>query len=73
MPHEISALKQFMAEASDEELERRLSELKQEYFQLRVQQATSALENPKRIWLVRKHIARIRTEQSRRRREGAKS
>ncbi|MBI2302970.1 MAG: 50S ribosomal protein L29 [Armatimonadetes bacterium] len=71
MPHEIRTLKQFLREANADELERRLSELRQEHFQLRVQAVTAALENPKRIWMVRKQIARVLTEQHRRRREGA--
>lgn len=67
MPHEISALKQFLREASDEDLDRRLKELKEEHFRLRVQAATAALDNPKRIWFVRKQAARVQTEMSRRR------
>lgn len=69
MAHEISELKQFIREASTTELERRLSELKQELFNLRIQAATSALDNPKRIWLVRKQIARVKTDLGRRQRE----
>lgn len=66
MPHEIGALKQFLRESSDDEVLRRLKALKQEHFNLRVQQATSALDNPKRIWLIRKQIARVQTELTRR-------
>ncbi len=67
MPHETTALKRFLAEASDEDVQRRLKELKEEHFRLRVQAATSALDNPKRIWFVRKQLARIETEINRRR------
>lgn len=70
MPHEVGELKQFLATASDDELGRRLAELKEEHFRLRVTAATAALDNPKRIWLVKKQIARVRTEQTRREREG---
>lgn len=68
MPHEIGQLKGFLREATDDEVTRRLAELKQEHFNLRVQQAVSALDNPKRIHLVRKQIARVQTELTRRRR-----
>lgn len=61
MPHEIGRLKTFIAEAGEDDLRRRLSELKEDYFNLRIRQATSALDNPKAIWLVRKQIARVRT------------
>lgn len=71
MAHEINELKQFIRESSTSELERRLSELKQELFNLRIQAATSALDNPKRIWLVRKQIARVKTDLGRRQREVA--
>ncbi|MCC7490702.1 MAG: 50S ribosomal protein L29 [Fimbriimonadaceae bacterium] len=70
MPHEIGTLKRFIREASDEDLERRLLELKEEHFRLRVEAATSSLENPKRLWFVRKATARLLTEQTRRRRLG---
>jgi large subunit ribosomal protein L29 len=69
MAHELSALKQFLRDASDDELERRLSEFKQEHFTLRVQSAVGGIDNPKRIRWVRKAIARLQTDQGRRRRE----
>ena len=44
-----------------EEQEEKLSELKEELFNLRFQQATGQLENPMRIREVKKTIARIKT------------
>ena len=46
---------------SDTELEQRLSELKEELFNLRFQLATGQLDNPMRIRAVRKDIARVKT------------
>ncbi|MDI6601280.1 MAG: 50S ribosomal protein L29 [Thermoanaerobacteraceae bacterium] len=43
------------------ELNQKLSELKEELFNLRFQLATGQLENTSRIKLVRKDIARIKT------------
>lgn len=54
-----SELKQF----SDAELTGKLSELKEELFNLRFQMATRQLENHTRIREVRKNIARIKTVQ----------
>jgi large subunit ribosomal protein L29 len=48
-------------ELSDEELERKLSDTRQELFNLRFQSVTGALENPARITLVKRDIARIIT------------
>lgn len=48
---------------SDVELAGRLSELKEELFNLRFQMATGQLENPMRIREVRKNIARVKTVQ----------
>ncbi len=45
----------------DEELEAKLSELKQELFNLRFQHATGQLENTARLSLVKKDIARVKT------------
>lgn len=44
-----------------EELERKLSETRQELFNLRFQSATGALENPARIRLAKREIARVLT------------
>ena len=46
---------------SDRELEVKLSELEQELFNLRFQHATGQLENVKRLSMVKKDIARIKT------------
>lgn len=51
---------------SDVELDGRLSELKEELFNLRFQMATGQLENPMRIREVRKNIARVKTIQRQR-------
>ncbi len=46
---------------SADEQEAKLTELKEELFNLRFQQATGQLENPMRIRDVKKTIARIKT------------
>ena len=46
---------------TDEELERALAERRQELFNLRFQSATGALENPARLKLAKREIARILT------------
>jgi len=46
---------------SSEELNKELSELKAELFNLRFQHAINQLENPQRIKAVKKDIARIKT------------
>lgn len=51
---------------SDVELAGKLSELKEELFNLRFQMATGQLENPMRIREVRKNIARVKTVQRQR-------
>ncbi|MFN0128256.1 MAG: 50S ribosomal protein L29 [Verrucomicrobiales bacterium] len=48
---------------SVEELARREAELRQELMNLRIQKASGQLENPARITLVRKAIARVQTVQ----------
>ena len=60
-PHDLRAL-------NDEELARRLAEGRRELFNLRFQSATGALENPARLKLTKREIARIltiRTERER--------
>jgi len=52
-----------LMEYSDMELDNKLSELKEELFNLRFQMATGQLENPMRIREVRKNIARVKTIQ----------
>ncbi|MBS4008474.1 MAG: 50S ribosomal protein L29 [Clostridium sp.] len=51
---------------SDVELVGKLSELKEELFNLRFQMATGQLENHMRIREVRKNIARVKTIQRQR-------
>ncbi len=48
-------------ELTDEELDRKLAELKEELFNLRFQLATGQLDNPMRVKAVRKDIARVHT------------
>ena len=48
-------------ELSDEELQDKLKELKEELFNLRFQLATGQLENRMRIKEVRRGIARVKT------------
>jgi large subunit ribosomal protein L29 len=48
-------------ELSDKELAEKLAETRQELFNLRFQSATGALENPARITLAKREIARILT------------
>ena len=44
-----------------DDLERKLAETRQELFNLRFQSATGALENPARIRLAKREIARVLT------------
>jgi large subunit ribosomal protein L29 len=46
---------------SDEDLEHRLAERRQELFNLRFQSVTGALENPSHLKLTKREIARILT------------
>ena len=46
---------------SPSELDAKLTELKDELFKLRLQQAINQLDNPMRISAVKKDIARIKT------------
>ena len=50
-----------LRELSDEDLEHRLSERRQELFNLRFQSVTGALENTARLKLAKREIARILT------------
>jgi large subunit ribosomal protein L29 len=58
---------------SVEELARREAEFRQEMLNLRVQQASGQLENPARIKVVRRSIARIQTALTSHRRAPAAS
>ncbi len=50
-----------LRDLTDEELERRLADTRQELFNLRFQSATGALENSARLRLAKREIARILT------------
>ncbi len=50
-----------LRDMTDDELDRVLSERRQELFNLRFQSATGALENPARLKLAKREIARILT------------
>ncbi|MBD5559392.1 MAG: 50S ribosomal protein L29 [Clostridia bacterium] len=52
---------QEIRELTHEELVQRMQELKKEFFNLRFQLATGQLNNPARIKLVKKDIARVKT------------
>ena len=52
-----------LRELTDDELEHRLAERRQELFNLRFQAATGALENTARLKLLRRDVARILTVQ----------
>lgn len=47
----------------DQELAAKLAELKEELFNLRFQAATGQLDNPMRMRMVRRDIARVKTVQ----------
>jgi large subunit ribosomal protein L29 len=50
-----------LRDLTDDELNRRLGETRQELFNLRFQSATGALENSARLRLAKREIARILT------------
>ena len=50
-----------LRDLTDEELEHRLADTRQELFNLRFQSATGALENSARLKLAKREIARILT------------
>ena len=50
-----------LRELPEEELKERLSETKEELFNLRFQNATGQLDNYKRLGVLRKDVARIKT------------
>jgi large subunit ribosomal protein L29 len=50
-----------MRDLTDDELEHRLADTRQELFNLRFQAATGALENAARLRLAKREIARILT------------
>jgi large subunit ribosomal protein L29 len=55
-----------LRDLTDDELQDRLSERRQELFNLRFQSATGALENSARLKLTKREIARILTVQTER-------
>jgi large subunit ribosomal protein L29 len=50
-----------LRDMTDDELEQALADRRQELFNLRFQSATGALENPARLKLAKREIARILT------------
>ena len=50
-----------LRELTDDELQEKLSDFKEELFNLRFQHATRQLDNPMRLKDVRRSIARIKT------------
>ena len=50
-----------LRQLSVEELERKLTELTDERFRMRIRSATEAVENPLRFRSIRRDVARIRT------------
>jgi large subunit ribosomal protein L29 len=52
-----------MRDLTDDELEHRLADTRQELFNLRFQAATGALENTARLKMAKREIARILTVQ----------
>jgi large subunit ribosomal protein L29 len=50
-----------LRELTDDELAKRLADTRHELFNLRFQSATGALENPARVKLAKREIARILT------------
>ena len=59
----ISLRAKDMHDLTDDELEHRLADTRQELFNLRFQAATGALENTARMTLAKREIARILTVQ----------
>jgi large subunit ribosomal protein L29 len=59
----ISLRAKDMRDLSDDELEHRLADTRQELFNLRFQAATGAVENTTRLKLAKREIARILTVQ----------
>ena len=62
-----------LRELTDDELDHRLTESRQELFNLRFQAATGALENTARLKLAKREIARILTVQTERQAPAAKT
>ncbi len=62
-----------LRELSDDDLDHRLAERRQELFNLRFQSVTGALENSARLKLTKREIARILTVQTERQATAAKT
>jgi large subunit ribosomal protein L29 len=62
-----------LRELTDDELDHRLTESRQELFNLRFQSVTGALENSARLKLTKREIARILTVQTERQAIAAKT
>jgi large subunit ribosomal protein L29 len=62
----ISLRARELRELTDEELDRKMAETRQELFNLRFQTATGVLENSARLRLAKREIARILTVKSER-------
>ncbi len=62
-----------LRELTDDELDHRLTESRQELFNLRFQSVTGALENSARLKLTKREIARILTVQTERQATAAKT
>jgi large subunit ribosomal protein L29 len=62
-----------LRELTDDELDHRLTERRQELFNLRFQSVTGALENSARLRLTKREIARILTVQTERQATAAKT
>jgi len=54
--------KENIKELTDKELQERLEAVQKEYIQEKIQHAISPLDNPAKITLDRRNIARIKTE-----------
>ena len=61
-----------LRELRDEELDRRLDDVRREIFNLRFQKTTGALENSARLTVAKREIARILTLQRERERGGTR-
>jgi large subunit ribosomal protein L29 len=62
-----------LRDLTDEELDRRMGETRQELFNLRFQSATGALENSARLRTAKREIARILTIRHEREAQGRKA
>jgi large subunit ribosomal protein L29 len=58
-------------ELTDEELQEKWDDTQKELFNLRIQKATAQLENPARIRILRRELARLNTILAERKRQGA--